>query len=192
MIKPEELNYTSQTFDATLFKSVKLTNVLRSLSRTNESSESIKDRAEYLNKLVGLCNYGNKFSKRIKLDFQISNEILKVNFIKMLSENEWNLLKMILYSTHPSKFEIAREFVKTYDLNMARLCDFVLEELLNTLNAFISLNKNCKNFSLCLKRVSRKFKQKKLGLDIRIFVRVSFPEFLFGFPIFPVYKLNSY
>jgi spatacsin len=142
MIKPEELNYTNQTFDTTSFKSVKLTNVLRSLSRPTDSSESVKDRTEFLGKLVGLCNYGNKFSKRIKVDFQIANEILNVNFIKMLNENEWNLLKMILYSNHSNKFEIAREFVKTYDLNKARLSDFILEEILSTLNAYAQMNRN--------------------------------------------------
>jgi spatacsin len=146
MIKPEELNYTNQTFDSTSFKSVKLTNVLRSLSKPSaDSSESIKDRTEFLGKLVGLCNYGNKFSKRIKLDFQISNEILNVNFIRMLNENEWNLLKMILYSSHSNKFEIAREFVKIYDLNMARLGDFILEEILNTLNAYVQMSRSYGN-----------------------------------------------
>ena len=74
MLKPEDLNSTL-TFDTSSFKGVRLTNVLRSLSRPSDSNENTKYKTEYLEKLVGLCNYGNKFSKRIKLNFQISNEV---------------------------------------------------------------------------------------------------------------------
>ena len=81
MVKPEDLDYSSnQAIDASSFKSIKLTNVLRSLSRpspsSTEANESYRDKLDYLEKLVGLCKYGNRFSKRIKLDFQIANEVL--------------------------------------------------------------------------------------------------------------------
>lgn len=144
MIKPEELDYNSQSFDTASFQKIRLTNVLRSMSRVSESDESIRDKAVYLEKLVGLCNYGNKFSKRIKLDFLIANEILNINFLKLMNENEWNLLKMVLYSNHAKKFDIAKEFVHIYDMNASRLCDFILDEFTNTLNACSSFNKsNC-------------------------------------------------
>lgn len=75
MVKLEDLDYNTQAFDTASFKAIKLTNVLRSLSRPAESNESVKDKINYLEKLVGLCHYGNKFSKRIKLDFQLANEV---------------------------------------------------------------------------------------------------------------------
>lgn len=82
MVKPEDLDYSSQqTIDTTSFKGIKLTNVLRSLSRPSPSSndfgpnESYKEKLSYLEKLVGLCKFGNRFSKRIKLDYQIANEV---------------------------------------------------------------------------------------------------------------------
>ena len=135
MIKPEELDYSTQKFDTVSFKGIKLTNVLRSLSRPSDSNESVKDKIRYLDKLVGLCNYGSKYSKRIKLDYQLANEILKISYTKMLKENEWNLFKSVLYTNYSNKFEIAREFVASYDLNEKRLREFVLEELLLTFNA---------------------------------------------------------
>lgn len=75
MIKPEDLDYSNQALDTSSFKGIKLTNVLRSLSKTSDSNDSAKDKLNYLEKLVGLCKYGNRFSKRIKLDFQLANEV---------------------------------------------------------------------------------------------------------------------
>lgn len=89
MVKPEDLDYTSQqTIDTTSFKGIKLTNVLRSLSRPSPSSdftsnESYKEKLDYLEKLVVLCKYGNRFSKRIKLDFQIANEVYFLLFFSI-------------------------------------------------------------------------------------------------------------
>ncbi len=80
MIKPEELDYNNRSLDTASFKAIRLTNVLRSLSRPAESNESTKDKLVCLEKLVGLCNYGNKFSKRIKLDFKIANEVKKIEY----------------------------------------------------------------------------------------------------------------
>lgn len=142
MIKPEELDYNSQAFDTASFKGIKLTNVLRSLSRTADSNQTTKDKIDYLEKLVDLCNYGNKFSKRIKLDFQLANETLKVSFTKIINENEWTLLKMILYIDYSNKYDIAQEFVVAYELNQKKLCEFLLEELLNTLNQYVIISKN--------------------------------------------------
>ena len=72
MIKPEDLDYDTYSVS---FKGIRLTNVLRSLSMATESSETVKDKIKYLDKMVNLCHYGNKFSKRIKLDFQLANEV---------------------------------------------------------------------------------------------------------------------
>lgn len=62
----------------------------------------------------------------------------------MLNENEWTLLKMILYSTSNQKYDIAKQFVKAYDLNQLKLTDFLLDEVLNTLKAYIGQNKSSK------------------------------------------------
>lgn len=148
MIKPEELDYSTQKFDSSSFKSVKLTNVLRSLSRPSESSESVKDKIQYLEKLVSLCNYGSKYSRRIKLDYQLANEILKISFTKLLQENEWHLFKSILYANYSNKFEIACEFVRTYDLNEKRLRDFVLDELIVTFYSHFGANRKNSGFNL--------------------------------------------
>ena len=67
---------------------------------------------------------------------------MNVSFIKVLNENEWNLLKTVLYSSNQNKFEMARQFVKIYDLNQNQLCDFMLKELLNTLNYYVEASKN--------------------------------------------------
>ena len=78
MIKPSDLDYNSQafSFDSASFKGVKLTNVLRSLSRaTNNPNETIKNKIESLEKLAGLCNYGDKFCHRVKLDFRLAYEV---------------------------------------------------------------------------------------------------------------------
>lgn len=144
MLKPEDLDYTNHALDTTNFKGVKLTNVLRSMSRTSDSNESIKDRVDFLEKLVGFCKYGNKFSKRLKLDFQLANEILKISYTKLLNEDEWTLFKMVLYSSYSNRFKVAKEFVKTYELNPKLLCDFILKELLITLNSMTMINKNSK------------------------------------------------
>ncbi|RNA30862.1 spatacsin [Brachionus plicatilis] len=130
MINPEELDYSNQPIDTTSFKTTRLTNVLRSLSRPNEPLEASNAKMQFLDKLVYLCNYGNKFSKRIKLDFLLSNEILKMPYLKLLNENQWVILKNLLYSQNQSKFSVAKEFVKIYDLNKSVLADFVLNEFL--------------------------------------------------------------
>lgn len=135
MINPEELDYSNQPIDTTSFKTTKLTNVLRSLSRPNEPLESANSKIQFLEKLVYLCNYGNKFSKRIKLDYLLSNEILNIPYIKLLNENQWIILKNLLYSQNKNKFSVAKEFVKIYDLNKSVLADFVLNEFLLNLRS---------------------------------------------------------
>lgn len=62
-----------------------------------------------------------------------------------MTENEWNLLKLILYSSNSNKFEIAKEFVKIYDLKPKRVSEFILEELLLTLRDYVAANKNSSN-----------------------------------------------
>lgn len=142
MIKPDELDYSLHTFDSNAFKGVRLTNVLRSLSRhTNNPDEIVKDKIEALEKLVGLCNYGDRFSKRIKLDFQLAHTFLNTTFVKVLNENQWDLLKAILYSSGPKKFELARQFSKVYDLNQSKLCDFMLKEVLANLYSYCEMTK---------------------------------------------------
>ena len=139
LIKPDDLDYCMQALDTASFKGVKLTNVLRSLSKSTES-ESMKDRVDCLEKLSGLCLYGHKYCTRIKLDFRLAIEILNTTYTKVLNENEWTLLKMILYSNSSQKYEIAKQFAKAYDLNQLKLTDFLLEEVLNTLKAYIGQN----------------------------------------------------
>ncbi|CAF0723942.1 unnamed protein product [Brachionus calyciflorus] len=158
MLKPDDLDYSNRSIDTTSFKTTRLTNVLRSLSRPNESNETIKDRVEFLEKLVGLCNYGNKFSKRIKLDFQLSNEILQMPYSKLLQENQWILFKNLLYSQYSDRFTIAKEFVKTYDLNMNTLADFILNEFLLNLKNSRDLNSNLMFDPLDNKQFSRLIK----------------------------------
>ena len=75
MIKPDELDSCMQSFDSASFKGIKLTNVLRSLSRTTTESETIKDRIECLEKLACLSHYGSKYCNRIKLDFRLAHEV---------------------------------------------------------------------------------------------------------------------
>lgn len=171
MLKPEDLDYNNQAFDTTSIKSIKLTNVLRSLSRPSDSNESIKDKIDFLEKLVGLCNYGSKFSKRIKLDFQLANEIFRISYTKLLNENEWNLFKMILYSNLSNKFEFAREFVSIYDMNLIRISEFVLEELLNTLNFFTGMNKNLSPNSVQNNILLNPFDNAEFSKLIKIFDR---------------------
>lgn len=145
MVRPNEIDYNLHTFDTTSFKGIKLTNVLRSISRnSNNSDEIMQDRIESLERLAGLCNYGHKFCRRIKLDFRLASDFLNTSFLKVLNENEWSLLKVILYSNEVNKFELARQFVKSYDLNQSQLCDFMLKEVLNTLNSYVEINKNSK------------------------------------------------
>lgn len=62
----------------------------------------------------------------------------------MLSENEWNLLKQVLYSSSASKFDTAKEFVKVYDLKPKRLSEFILEELVITYRNYFAMTKNSK------------------------------------------------
>jgi len=139
MIKPNELNYTLDTFDSTAYKGIRLTNVLRSLSRQNNNpNEILKDKIDALEKLAGLCSYGHFHCGRIKLDFRLANEYLNIPYTKLLAENEWKLLRNILYNTSSlEKFEMARKFAKTYDLNQNVLCDFMLKEVLATLEAYV-------------------------------------------------------
>lgn len=145
MVSPNEIDYNLHTFDSSSFKGIKLTNVLRSISRSsNNPDEIMKDRIESLERLAGLCNYGHKFCRRIMLDFRLASDLLNISFLKVLNENEWGLLKVILYSNQSNKFELARQFVKSYDLNQGQLCDFMLREVLNTLNAYVEINKNSK------------------------------------------------
>ena len=75
MLKPDDIDYSVQTFDSNSFKGIKLTNVLRSLSRGTDSTESFKDRVNCLEKLAGLCNHGSKYCHQIKLDFRLANEV---------------------------------------------------------------------------------------------------------------------
>ncbi len=73
ILKPNDLDYTSHTFDSSSVKGPYLTTVLRSLSRqSNNPNETIKDRIDSLEKLAGFCNYGDKFCQRIKLDFRLA------------------------------------------------------------------------------------------------------------------------
>ncbi len=82
LIKPTDLDHSSQTFDSSSFKGIKLTNVLRSFSgQENNSNETIKDKNSCLEKLTSLCQYGDKYCKRIKLDFRLTNEVFK-NYLK--------------------------------------------------------------------------------------------------------------
>ncbi len=147
MIKPSELDYNLHTFDSTAYRGIRLTNVLRSLSRqSNNPDEIMKDRIEALEKLAGLCNYGHFHCGRIKLDFRLANEYLHIPYTKLLTENEWTLLRAILYSgSSPDKFEMARKFAKIYDLNQNVLCDFMLKEVLATLEAYVEINQNRMN-----------------------------------------------
>jgi hypothetical protein len=75
LIRPEDMDYAMQSLDTASFKGVKLTNVLRSLSKSNES-ETIRDRIECLEKLSVLCLYGHKYCTRIKLDFRLAHEVV--------------------------------------------------------------------------------------------------------------------
>jgi hypothetical protein len=144
MIKPEDLDYDTYSVS---FKGIRLTNVLRSLSKPSESNESVKDRIKYLDKMVNLCHYGNKFSKRIKLDYQLSNEVLKISFTKLNAENEWTLLKMILAIDYVDKYEIAREFVKAHNIKPNGLIDFIMNEIMTALNAYVSMNRNSNSYN---------------------------------------------
>ena len=142
MIKPEDLDYGNSAFDLSSFKKIKLTNVLRSLSRqVPDPSETIRDRIQCMDKLTGLCSFGDHYCQRIKLDFQLANEYLNTSFTEILNENEWNLLKRVLYSNSPNKFDLARKLVKVYDLDEASLCEFMLEQVQATLNAHCELIK---------------------------------------------------
>lgn len=67
-----------------------------------------------------------------------------MNYIKLIRENEWVILKKILYTSSSKRFDLARQFVKAYDLNCKSLCDFLYEELLLTLKLHVSLNRNGK------------------------------------------------
>jgi hypothetical protein len=144
MIKPEDLDYDTYSVS---FKGIRLTNVLRSLSKPSESNESVKDRIKYLDKMVNLCHYGNKFSKRIKLDYQLSNEVLKISFTKLNAENEWALLKMILTIDYVNKYEIAKEFVKAHNIKPKGLIDFIMDEIMIVLNAYVSTNRNTNSYN---------------------------------------------
>ena len=94
MIKPDDLDYGNSTFDLNSFKKIKLTNVLRSLSKqAPDPSETVRDHIQCMDKLTGLCSFGDRYCQRIKLDFRLANEYLHVNFIDVLNENEWNILK---------------------------------------------------------------------------------------------------
>lgn len=130
MVEPEELDYFNQPIDTTSFKTIKLTNVLRSLSRPNESPGASNPKIQFLDKLVYLCNYGSKFSKRIKLDFLIANEILQISYLELLNDNQWVIFKNLLYSNNTNKFCVAKDFVTIHDLNKSILADFVLNEFL--------------------------------------------------------------
>lgn len=87
MVKLEDLDYINNTLDTTSFKGIKLTNVLRSMSRPADLNENIKDKINFLQKLVGLCKYGNKFSKRIKLDFELAYKVAKRKFNRNFNIN---------------------------------------------------------------------------------------------------------
>jgi len=77
-------------------------------------------------------------------------KILNMNYIKLIRENEWVILKKILYTNSSKKFDLARQFVKAYDLNYKSLCDFLYEELLLSLKLHVSLNRNGKlSYLLC-------------------------------------------
>ena len=184
MIKPEELDYSAQKFDTASFKGIKLTNVLRSLSRPSDSNESIKDKIRYLDKLVCLCNYGSKYSRRIKLDFQLANEILKTSFTKLLQENEWHLFKAILYTNFSNKYEIACEFVKTYDLDEKQLRDFVLDEVLLTFNTHFGANNKSSTFNLNQQREKPLVFDPKSNEDFSKLIKIFDKNMhLFGFKL---------
>jgi hypothetical protein len=111
-----------------------------------EASATIKDRMNCLDKLVGLCDYGSKYCQRIKLDFFLANEILKMDYRQVLVQNEWTTLKSILHSNYDDKYGVSKWFVKTYELDQTNLCDFLLEETVKTLTHYASCQKLNINF----------------------------------------------
>jgi hypothetical protein len=153
MMKPDEVDYSIQTYDTSTFKGIKLTNVLRSLSRTSDSTEVIKDRIECLEKL--LCHasqHGLKYCQQIKLDFRLSNEIFQIDYKKIQNENKLDLLKLILYAQNKNKYELAKEFITIYEFNQDELCLFLIDEIIPILRIFVSLknesNTNNKHFTI--------------------------------------------
>ncbi len=65
-----------------------------------------------------------------------------MNYIKLIRENEWIILRKILHTKSSKKFDLARQFVKAYDLNTKSLCDFLYEEVFLALKVHISSNRN--------------------------------------------------
>ena len=77
MFKPQEIDFESQNLDSASFKGIKLTNILKSITRqASVFNESIKSKIDCLEKLACLSNYGTNFCKRIILDFRLTNEVL--------------------------------------------------------------------------------------------------------------------
>ncbi len=146
MIKPDDLDYGNSTFDLNSFKKIKLTNVLRSLSKqAPDPSETIRDHIQCMDKLTGLCSFGDRYCQRIKLDFRLANEYLHVNFIDVLNENEWNILKKVICSFIPNKYDLAKQIVNIYDIENNTLCDFMIDQVMLTLNAHVESIKNNTN-----------------------------------------------
>ena len=141
MLKPDEVDFSIQTCDTSSFKGIKLTNVLRSLSRSGDSTEVLKDRIECLEKLSCLSHHGAKYCQQIKLDYRLSNELLKIDYKKIQNENKLDLLKTILYAQNKNKFELARDFVSIYELNQEELCLFLIDEILPILRTYTMLSK---------------------------------------------------
>jgi len=138
MIKPEDIDYSAQSFDSTLIKSIRLTNVLRSLSIAAESTDKMRDRIESLDKLLSLSNYGCKYCEKIKIEYRIANEILKVNFKNILSIDQWSILKTILTSSNHHKYEIAQKYVSINELDEEDICNFLLDKAVETIHFLVT------------------------------------------------------
>jgi hypothetical protein len=148
LIKPDEVDYSIQAFDTTSFKAIKLTNVLRSLSRTGESTEILKDRIECLEKLSSLSHHGLKYCQQIKLDYRLANELLQIDYRKIQNEKKYDLLKVILCANNKNKYELAKDFVFIYEFNQDELCLFLIDEILPNLRSYIAMSKHESNMSL--------------------------------------------
>lgn len=138
MLKPDELDYTIQSFDTASFKGIKLTNVLRSLSRISDSVELIKDRIDCLEKLVYLSNHGARYCQQIKLDFRLANELLKIDYRKLRNEKKFDLLKVILTTANKNKYELAKDFVSIYELDQEELSVFLIDQIVPNIKLYVS------------------------------------------------------
>ena len=143
-MKPDEVDYSIQTYDTTSYKGIKLTNVLRSLSRTGESTEILKDRIDCLEKLSYLSHHGTKYCQQIKLDYRLANELLQIDYKKVQHENKYDLLKVILCASNKHKYDLAKDFVSIYEFNQEELCLLLIDEIIPNMRTFIAMNRDSK------------------------------------------------